>query len=224
MNDGSGRYAARQRTARPTRYPAVLTLLFDCRCAICSRLPGTFASTSACWRGRITHRGELLANAKNRSRSVSSGNPIDSRSVRHSSRWPRRALAAHRRLRFNLVDRRADRRHGRRHALYPQRHPPTLCGNENHVPHLGGLLPMTLERLDQTVAWEAPNTPEPPSRAALRMWYDTVGHDQVPALQAAAATFGTERLLFGTDFRSSRANCFKPRWTTSGARDCRRKT
>ncbi len=30
------------------------------------------------------------------------------------------------------------------------------------VPHLGGLLPMTLERLDQTVAWEAPNTPEPP--------------------------------------------------------------
>ena len=68
------------------------------------------------------------------------------------------------------------------------------------VPHLGGLLPMTLERLDQTVAWEAPNTPEPPSRAALRMWYDTVGHDQVPALQAAAATFGAERLLFGTDF------------------------
>ncbi|HEB0063393.1 TPA: amidohydrolase family protein, partial [Serratia marcescens] len=68
------------------------------------------------------------------------------------------------------------------------------------VPHLGGLLPMTLERLDQTVAWEAPHTPEPPSRAALRMWYDTVGHDQVPALQAAAATFGAERLLFGTDF------------------------
>ncbi|MGQ6182307.1 amidohydrolase family protein [Serratia sp. IR-2025] len=68
------------------------------------------------------------------------------------------------------------------------------------VPHLGGLLPMTLERLDQTVAWEAPHTPEPPSRAVLRMWYDTVGHDQVPALQAAAATFGAERLLFGTDF------------------------
>ncbi|CAI0777819.1 Predicted metal-dependent hydrolase of the TIM-barrel fold [Serratia entomophila] len=78
----------------------------------------------------------------------------------------------------------------------PQRFP----GMKVIVPHLGGLLPMALERIDQTVVWEAPGTPEKPSRAARRMWYDTVGHDHIPALQAAVATFGAERLLFGTDF------------------------
>ncbi|CAI2503746.1 Predicted metal-dependent hydrolase of the TIM-barrel fold [Serratia ficaria] len=68
------------------------------------------------------------------------------------------------------------------------------------VPHLGGLLPMALERIDQTLAWEAPNTPERPSLAAQRLWYDTVGHDHPPALRAAVDSFGAERLLFGTDF------------------------
>ncbi|PLP59133.1 amidohydrolase [Mesorhizobium loti] len=68
------------------------------------------------------------------------------------------------------------------------------------IPHFGGLLPMTLERIDQHVAWEAPETPERPSLAAQRLWYDTVGHDHVPALRAAIDTFGADRLLFGTDF------------------------
>ncbi len=68
------------------------------------------------------------------------------------------------------------------------------------IPHFGGLLPLTLERIDQHVAWEAPGTLEKPSLAAQRLWYDTVGHDHVPALRAAVETFGADRLLFGTDF------------------------
>jgi aminocarboxymuconate-semialdehyde decarboxylase len=31
------------------------------------------------------------------------------------------------------------------------------------------------------------------------MWYDTVGHGHGPALAAAAASFGSERLVLGTD-------------------------
>lgn len=66
--------------------------------------------------------------------------------------------------------------------------------------HLGGALPMVLERVDHQYGWEAPDTPEKPSIAARRMWYDTVGHNHVPALRAAAETFGADRLLLGTDF------------------------
>jgi len=40
--------------------------------------------------------------------------------------------------------------------------------------HLGGALPMLLQRADDQYRWEAPDTPEPPSVAARRMWYDTV--------------------------------------------------
>ena len=36
--------------------------------------------------------------------------------------------------------------------------------------HLGGALPMLLQRADDQYSWEAPDTPEPPSVAARRMW------------------------------------------------------
>ncbi len=66
--------------------------------------------------------------------------------------------------------------------------------------HLGGALPMLLQRADDQYHWEAPETPEAPSAAARRMWYDTVGHGHVPALRCAIDSFGADRLLLGTDF------------------------
>ena len=32
------------------------------------------------------------------------------------------------------------------------------------------------------------------------MWYDSVGHGHVPALKCAIDSFGSDRLLLGTDF------------------------
>lgn len=66
--------------------------------------------------------------------------------------------------------------------------------------HLGGALPMLLRRLDDHLAYESPQTPERPSVAARRLWYDTVGHCHGPALVAAADSFGADRLVLGTDF------------------------
>jgi 6-methylsalicylate decarboxylase len=66
--------------------------------------------------------------------------------------------------------------------------------------HLGGALPMILQRADDQYRWQAPETPEPPSTAARRMWYDTVGHGHVPALKCAIDSFGADRLVLGTDF------------------------
>jgi aminocarboxymuconate-semialdehyde decarboxylase len=66
--------------------------------------------------------------------------------------------------------------------------------------HLGGALPMLLQRMDNQVPWEAPDTPERPSLAARRMWYDTVGHAHPPALRCAAESLGADRLVLGTDF------------------------
>ena len=59
---------------------------------------------------------------------------------------------------------------------------------------------MLLQRADDQYAWEYPQTPEPPSTAARRMWYDTVGHGHIPALRCAIESFGADRLLLGTDF------------------------
>ncbi|MBT2450233.1 amidohydrolase [Streptomyces sp. ISL-43] len=66
--------------------------------------------------------------------------------------------------------------------------------------HLGGALPMLVRRLDDHLAYESPQTPEAPSVAARRLWYDTVAHCHGPALAAAAASFGADRLVLGTDF------------------------
>ncbi|WP_326827250.1 amidohydrolase family protein [Streptomyces sp. NBC_01751] len=66
--------------------------------------------------------------------------------------------------------------------------------------HLGGALPMLPPRLDDHLAFESPETPELPSVAVGRLWYDTVSHVHSPALVAAAASFGADRLVLGTDF------------------------
>jgi predicted TIM-barrel fold metal-dependent hydrolase len=81
------------------------------------------------------------------------------------------------------------------------------CGIPSRYPHikiinshLGGALPMLLQRADDQYTWESPDTPERPSVAARRMWYDSVGHGHIPALRCAAESFGADRLVLGTDF------------------------
>lgn len=66
--------------------------------------------------------------------------------------------------------------------------------------HLGGALPMLTRRADDHLAWEAPDTPEPPSQAVHRLWFDTVSHCHEPALRCAIDTFGADRIMLGTDF------------------------
>ena len=79
---------------------------------------------------------------------------------------------------------------------FPTRYPNIKIINS----HLDGALPMLLQRADNQYQWEAPDTPEPPSVTARRMWYDSVGHGHVPALRCAIDSFGADRLVFGTDF------------------------
>jgi aminocarboxymuconate-semialdehyde decarboxylase len=67
------------------------------------------------------------------------------------------------------------------------------------IPHLGGGLPMLLQRLD-AYRWAMAEAPEPPSITARRLWYDTVGHGNVAALRCAHETLGADRLVLGTDF------------------------
>ena len=74
--------------------------------------------------------------------------------------------------------------------------------------HLGGALPMLLQRADDQYGWEAPDTPERPSVAARRMSYDTVGHGHVPALRCAIDSFGADRLVLGTDFPYENGDMF----------------
>jgi 6-methylsalicylate decarboxylase len=68
------------------------------------------------------------------------------------------------------------------------------------VPHLGGALPMLLNRLDNQLPLSTPGLPEEPSRTARRLFYDTVGHGSVAALRCAVDAFGADRLLPGSDY------------------------
>jgi 6-methylsalicylate decarboxylase len=86
----------------------------------------------------------------------------------------------------------------------PARYPDITIINS----HLGGALPMLLQRADDQYGWEAPDTPERPSVAARRMWYDTVGHGHVPALRCAIDSLGADRLLLGTDFPYENGDTF----------------
>jgi predicted TIM-barrel fold metal-dependent hydrolase len=68
------------------------------------------------------------------------------------------------------------------------------------VPHLGGLLPMLLERLDNQMPRAHPHLLEPPSATVKRFWYDTVSHGSAAALRCARDALGSERLLPGSDY------------------------
>jgi predicted TIM-barrel fold metal-dependent hydrolase len=68
------------------------------------------------------------------------------------------------------------------------------------IPHLGGVLPMLLNRLDNQQPKSMPDLPELPSHTARRLFYDTVGHGSKPALRCAVDAFGADRLLPGSDY------------------------
>jgi predicted TIM-barrel fold metal-dependent hydrolase len=68
------------------------------------------------------------------------------------------------------------------------------------VPHLGGALPMLLNRLDNQLPLSAPGLPEKPSATARRFFYDTVGHGSAAALRCAVDALGADRVLPGSDY------------------------
>ena len=68
------------------------------------------------------------------------------------------------------------------------------------IPHLGGLIPMQLQRLDNQVPGRLPDLPERPSETARRFYYDIVGHGSHAALLCAWKAFGAERLVAGSDY------------------------
>lgn len=68
------------------------------------------------------------------------------------------------------------------------------------VPHLGGLVPMLLQRLDNQFGMGDHALPEPPSVTARRFYYDTVGHGSPAALTCAWKAFGADHILVGSDF------------------------
>jgi aminocarboxymuconate-semialdehyde decarboxylase len=66
------------------------------------------------------------------------------------------------------------------------------------VPHLGGILPVLLNRLDGQMFRD--DLSEPPSVTARRMFYDTVGWGSKAALRAAVEAFGAGQLVPGSDY------------------------
>ncbi len=68
------------------------------------------------------------------------------------------------------------------------------------IPHLGGPIPMLLERLDNQYSMKQHDLPEPPSVTARRFYYDTVGHGSHAALLCAWKAFGAEHILPGSDY------------------------
>jgi predicted TIM-barrel fold metal-dependent hydrolase len=68
------------------------------------------------------------------------------------------------------------------------------------VPHLGGPIPMLLNRLDQQGARDLGALPEPPSVTARRFWYDTVCYGSKAALCCACEAFGVEKIVTGSDY------------------------
>ncbi len=80
-------------------------------------------------------------------------------------------------------------------AGIPQRYPNLKIVNS----HLGGMIPMAFQRLDNISKWEHP-LPELPTITAKRMWYGSVGHAHPPALRAAVDSFGADRICLGSDY------------------------
>jgi predicted TIM-barrel fold metal-dependent hydrolase len=68
------------------------------------------------------------------------------------------------------------------------------------IPHLGGLIPMQLQRLDNQVPSRYPDLPERPSETARRFFYDIVGHGSHAALLCAWKAFGADHLVAGSDY------------------------
>jgi predicted TIM-barrel fold metal-dependent hydrolase len=68
------------------------------------------------------------------------------------------------------------------------------------IPHVGGIIPMLLQRLDNQAPRQHPELPEPPSVTARRFYYDTVSHGSHAALLCAWKAFGADQLVAGSDY------------------------
>lgn len=68
------------------------------------------------------------------------------------------------------------------------------------VPHLGGPIPMLLDRLDKQGVQRHPDLPELPSVTAKRFWYDTVCYGSKAAFGCALEAFGADHLVTGSDY------------------------
>jgi predicted TIM-barrel fold metal-dependent hydrolase len=66
------------------------------------------------------------------------------------------------------------------------------------VPHLGGILPMLLQRLDGQMPRSV--TAESPSAVARRFYYDTVGWGSKAGLRACVEAFGASQVVPGSDY------------------------
>jgi predicted TIM-barrel fold metal-dependent hydrolase len=70
------------------------------------------------------------------------------------------------------------------------------------VPHLGGPVPMLLNRLDKQGQNQSghPNLAEAPSVTAKKFYYDTVCYGSKAALTCALEAFGADHLVTGSDY------------------------
>ena len=59
---------------------------------------------------------------------------------------------------------------------------------------------MLMNRINNQRMLYMPADAEKPSLTAKRFWYDTVSHAYPPALRVACESFGSERLLLGSDY------------------------
>ncbi|GAA1950412.1 amidohydrolase family protein [Amycolatopsis minnesotensis] len=66
------------------------------------------------------------------------------------------------------------------------------------IPHLGGMIPMQLARLDGQAS--TPDLLSTPSAMARSLYYDTVGWGSQAALRCAWEAFGADHLVPGSDF------------------------
>jgi 6-methylsalicylate decarboxylase len=68
------------------------------------------------------------------------------------------------------------------------------------VPHLGGMLPLSMTRIDNLMQLAHPGLPERASATIRRFWYDSVSHGSRTALRCACEAFGADRILAGSDY------------------------
>ncbi|HUB14791.1 MAG TPA: amidohydrolase family protein [Acetobacteraceae bacterium] len=70
------------------------------------------------------------------------------------------------------------------------------------VPHLGGPIPMLMNRLDKQGQGPSghPNLAEAPSVTARRFYYDTVCYCSKPAFLCALEAFGADHIVTGSDY------------------------
>ncbi|MFD1276817.1 amidohydrolase family protein [Streptomyces kaempferi] len=111
-----------------------------------------------------------------------------------------RGQPADHRARHDMDGRGAGRGHGGDHAPDPRGPSRALSTDARPGVAPGRGTAAAAPPLDDHLAFESPGTPEPPSVAARRLWYDTVSHAHPPALVAAVASFGADHIVLGTDF------------------------